>query len=127
MLQPTQRGETMLVEVVHDINEFLTKIDSDSDVHYEIKSNIIGMGDMAYVKLTLYGVGRSASLIKCVLVESAKWSDKDVRKFRTNNAIDDLRLWVQEKQKEMEKIARELKATPGRYEPAWKNTARYAV
>ena len=119
----------MLVEVVHDINEFLAKIDPNSDVHYEIESNIIGpVGDIAYVKLILYGVGRNASLIKCVLVESAKWNDKEVRKFRTNNAIDDLRLWIKEKRKEMKKIAKELKATPGRYEVlAWKNTAGYAV
>ncbi len=107
----------MLVEVVHDVSEFIGKIDPCQDVHYEIESNIIGpIGDIAYVRLTLYGVGRNPSLIKCVLVESAKWNDKDVRKFRTNNAIDDLRLWIQEKRKEMEKIARELKATPGRYE-----------
>ncbi len=119
----------MLVEVVHDISEFIAKIDANSDVHYEIESNIIGpVGDIAYVKLTLYGIGRDLSLIKCVLVESAKWNYKDVRKFRTNNAIDDLRLWIQEKQKEMEKITRELKATPGRYEVlAWKGTAGYAV
>jgi len=116
----------MLVEVVHSIEEFIGKIDPNSDVHYEIESNVIGMGDIAYVKLTLYGIGRNASLIKCVLVESAKWNDKDVRKFGTNNAIDDLKLWIREKQTEIEKIARELKATPGRYE-AWKNTARYAV
>lgn len=114
----------MLVEVVHSIEEFIDRIDPDSDVHYEIESNIIGMGDIAYVRLTLYGIGRSPSLIKCVLVESAKWNDKEVRKFRTNNAIDNLKLWIQEKRKEMEKIARELKATPGRYEVlAWKNTA----
>ncbi len=114
----------MLVEVVHSIGEFIDRIDPDSDVHYEIESNIIGMGDIAYVRLTLYGIGRSPSLIKCVLVESAKWNDKEVRKFRTNNAIDNLKLWIQEKRKEMEKIARELKATPGRYEVlAWKNTA----
>ena len=118
----------MLVEVVHSIEEFIGKIDPNSDVHYEIESNIIGMGDIAYVKLTLYGIGRSASLIKYILAESARWNDKEVRKFRTNNAIDDLRLWIQEKQKEMEKITRELKATPGRYEVlAWKNTAGYAV
>jgi len=50
-----------------------------------------------------------------------------VRKHRTRNAIDDLKLWIKEKQKEMEKIARELKATPGKYEVlAWKN-AGYAV
>ena len=116
----------MLVEVVHSIEEFIGKIDPCQDVHYEIESNIIGMGDIAYVKLTLYGISRSASLIKCILAESAKWNDKEVRKFRTNNAIDDLKLWIKEKQKEMEKIARELKATPGRYE-AWKNTAGYAV
>lgn len=114
----------MLVEVVHSIEEFIDRIDPDSDVHYEIESNIIGMGDIAYVRLTLYGIGRNPSLIKCVLVESAKWNDKEVRKFRTNNAIDNLKLWIQEKRKEMEKIARELKATPGRYEVlAWKNTA----
>jgi len=114
----------MLVEVVHSIEEFIDRIDPDSDVHYEIESNIIGMGDIAYVRLTLYGIGRSPSLIKCVLVESAKWNDKEVRKFRTNNAIDNLKLWIREKRKEMEKIAIELKATPGRYEVlAWKNTA----
>ena len=117
----------MLVEVVHSIEEFIGKIDPSSDVHYEIESRIIGsVGDIAYVKLTLYGVGRSASLIKCVLVESARWDDKDVRKHRTGNAIDDLKLWIKEKQKEMEKIARELKATPGKYEVlAW--NAGYAV
>ncbi len=107
----------MLVEVVHDINEFLAKIDPNSDVHYEIESNIIGpVGDIAYVKLTLYGVGRNPSLIKCTLAESAKWKDEEVRKFRTNNVIDNLKLWIQEKKRELEKIARELKATPGRYD-----------
>jgi len=111
----------MLVEVVHSVEEFIGKIDPNSDVHYEIESDIIGpIGDIAYVKLTLYGISRSSSLIKCVLVESAKWNDKDVRKFKTNNAFDDLRLWIQEKQKELEKIARELKVTPGKYEVlAW--------
>ena len=116
----------MLVEVVHSIEEFIGKIDPNQDVHYEIESSIIPIGDIAYVKLTLYGVGRSASLIKCVLAESARWDDKDVRKHRTGNAIDDLKLWIKEKQKEMEKIVKELKATPGRYEVlAW--NAGYAV
>ncbi len=82
----------------------------------KIESNVIGMGDIAYVRLTLYGVGRSASLIKCTLAESAKWKDEEVRKFRTNNVIDNLKLWIQEKKRELEKIARELKATPGRYD-----------
>ena len=118
----------MLVEVVHSIEEFIGKIDPNSDVHYEIESNIIGMGDIAYVRLTLYGIGRSASLIKCILAESAKWKDEEVRKFRTNNVIDNLKLWIKEKRKEMKKIAKELKATPGRYEVlAWKNAAGYAV
>ena len=118
----------MLVEVVHSVEEFIAKIDPHQDVHYEIESNIIGpVGDIAYVKLTLYGIGRS-SVVKCVLVESAKWNDKEVRKFGTNNAFDNLRLWIKEKQKEMERIAKELKATPGRYEVlAWKNIAGYAV
>ena len=106
----------MIVEVVHNINEFIGKIDPHQDVHYEIESNIIGIGDIAYVKLTLYGVGRNASLIKCIFAESAKWNDKDVRKFGTKNVIKDLRLWIKEKQKEMEKIAKDLKATPGRYD-----------
>ncbi|RLI80369.1 hypothetical protein DRP05_00900 [Archaeoglobales archaeon] len=116
----------MLVEVVHSIEEFIGKVDPSSDVHYEIESNIIGpIGDIAYVKLTLYGIGRN-SVVKCVLVESARWNDKDVRKHRTGNAIDDLKLWIKEKRKEMEKIARELKATPGKYEVlAW--NAGYAV
>ena len=116
----------MLVEVVHSIEEFIGKVDPGSDVHYEIESNIIGpIGDIAYVKLTLYGIGRN-SVVKCVLVESARWNDKDVRKHRTGNAIDDLKLWIKEKRKEMEKIARELKATPGKYEVlAW--NAGYAV
>ena len=109
----------MLVEVVHSIEEFIGKIDPSSDVHYEIESNITGYGDIAYVKLTLYGIGRN-SVVKCVLVESASWNDKEVREHRTGNAIDDLKLWIKEKRKEMEKIARELKATPGRYEVlAW--------
>ena len=37
----------MLVEVVHSIEEFIGKIDPNSDVHYEIESNIIGMGNIA--------------------------------------------------------------------------------
>jgi len=119
----------MLVEVVHSIKEFIGKIDPCQDVHYEIESNIVGpIGDFAYVRLTLYGIGRSTSLIKCVLVESARWNDKEVRKFGTKNAIDDLRFWIQEKQKKFEKIAKELKATPGKYEVlAWKSTAGYVV
>jgi|Deesub1362A_J573_1020465.scaffolds.fasta_scaffold00525_13 hypothetical protein len=119
----------MLVEVVHSIEEFIGKIDPHQDVHYEIESNIVGpVGDVAYVKLTLYGIGRNASLIKCVLVEAVRWNDKEVRRHRTGNAIDDLKLWIQEKQKEFEKIAKELKATPGRYEVlAWKSTAGYVV
>ena len=116
----------MLVEVVHSIEEFIDRIDPDSDVHYEIESNFIGMGDIAYVKLTLYGVGRN-SVVKCILAESARWNDKEVRKFGTNNAIDDLKLWIQEKQKEMEKIAKELEATPGRYEVLTWKIAGYAV
>jgi len=116
----------MLVEVVHSVEEFIGKIDPHQDVHYEIESNIVGpVGDIAYVKLTLYGISGN-SVVKCILVESAKWNDKEVRKFGTNNAFDDLRLWIQEKQKEMGKIAEELKATPGRYEVlAW--NAGYAV
>jgi len=104
----------MLVEVVHSIEEFIGKIDPNQDVHYEIESSIVGMGDMAYVKLTLYGVGNS--VIKCIIVESARWNDRDVRKFGTSNSISNLKLWIEEKQKEFEKIAKELKATPGRYE-----------
>jgi len=118
----------MLVEVVHSIEEFIKKIDPHQDVHYEIESNIIGpVGDIAYVRLTLYGIGRN-SVIRCVLAESARWNDKEVRKHNTGNAFDDLKLWIREKRKEMEKIARELKATPGRYEVlAWKSSAGYAV
>ncbi len=119
-------GGAMLVEVVHSVEEFIGKIDPNSDVHYEIESRIVGpVGDIAYVKLTLYGI-RKNSVVKCILIESARWNDKEVRKHKTGNAIDDLKLWIQEKQKELEKIAKKLEATPGRYEIlAW--NVGYAV
>jgi len=40
----------MIVEVVHNLNEFIGRIDPHQDVHYEIESKIIGIGDIAYVK-----------------------------------------------------------------------------
>ena len=107
----------MLVEIIHDIDDFISKIDAYTDVHYELESQILGpVGELAYVKLTLYGIGRNSSLVKCIIVKSAKWNDKEVRKFGTKNAIEDLKLWIAEKRKEMEKIAKDLNATPGRYE-----------
>ena len=69
----------------------------------------------AYVKLTLYGVGKNC-IVRCILIEYAKWNDEDVVKHRMGNAIDNLRHWIQEARKKMEGIAKELKATPGRYD-----------
>jgi len=40
----------MIVEVVNNLNEFIGRIDPHQDVHYEIESKIIGIGDIAYVK-----------------------------------------------------------------------------
>lgn len=105
----------MLVEVIYDVDDFVSKIDAYTDIHYELESQIIGL-DLAYVKLTLYGIGRNSSLIKCIIVKSARWRDREVRKFGTKNAIEDLRLWIEETRKELEKIAKDLNATHGRYE-----------
>ena len=51
----------MLIEIVHDIDEFLSKIDPGSDIHYEIQSAIHG-NDTAFVELILYGIGRERPL-----------------------------------------------------------------
>jgi len=105
----------MLAETLYDIDEFIKKIDPAQNVHYEIESRITGIGDTGIVKLILYGVG-SKTLLKCIIAESARWNDEEVRKHSTRNAIDDLKLWIAEKRKEFEKKAKELNATPGRYE-----------
>jgi len=105
----------MLIETVYDINEFIRKID-DCDVHYEIDSGLIGpAGEIGYVKLILYGI-RNLILVKCEMVARASWGSEEVRRYGRKNAMENLRLWMADKRKEMEAVAKELGATPGRYE-----------
>jgi len=81
--------------------------------------NLVPAGDIAIVKLILYGMS-SKGLLKCVILESARWCDEDVRKFNTMNSIDNLKKWIREKSRELESKAESLKATPGKYEVlAW--------
>lgn len=109
----------MLVEVVHSIDELLAKVDAQQGIHYEIEYRISAVGDTAYVKLTLYGIGRNALLVKCVIVDTAGWDDRTINMRSGRNAgslSDSLKLWIGERMEEFERVAEKLGATPGRYE-----------
>ena len=105
----------MLIEIVHDIDEFLGKIDSGSDIHYEIQSAIHG-NDTAFVELILYGIGRKSAIVKCSLTEFARWSDEKVRAFGHSNAFENLKAWIYSMRSDFEEIAESIGATPGKYD-----------
>lgn len=105
----------MLIEVVHDVDEFLSKIDHGSDIHYELRS-AIHKGEIAIVELLLYGIGKSLAIVKCSVIELAKWCDEKVVVFGNSNAFENLKAWIQKKEREFKDLAESLGATPGKYD-----------
>jgi len=105
----------VLIEIVHDIEEFLGKIDPGSDIHYEIRS-AIHRSDTAFVELLLYGIGRKSAIVKCSLTEFARWNDEKVRAYGHSNAFENLKAWISTKTAEYEELAESLGATPGKYD-----------
>ncbi len=105
----------MLVEVVHDVDEFLSKIDPSGDLHYELRT-AIHRGEVAVVELFLYGIGKSSAIVKCSVVELARWSDEKVVVFGNSNTFENLKAWIRKKEREFRNLAESLGATPGRYE-----------
>ena len=108
----------MLIEVVGDIKEFLSKVNPNYTLHYEVDARTAGaMGEIAIIRFILYGLADDRIVI-CEIARMASWDDEEVERFSTGNAMDNLRLWVEEMAEQFECMAVRLNATRGKYE--WK-------
>ncbi len=105
----------MLIEVVADIKEFLSKINPNYTLHYEIDAKIAGaMGEIAIIRLILYGLADDR-IVVCEITRMASWEDEEVERFG-QSAMDNLRSWIDEAAEQFECLAARLNATRGKYE-----------
>ena len=94
----------------------------ESSVHYELYWKAVeysGETGLIYkmeAGMKLYGITREGFVLVCNLRDVISWDDKRLRKYNTGNLFTDYNEWIKEKWKEYEKIAKELGATPGKFE-----------
>ncbi len=116
------RGEKVIVEVVHDVEEFLRLVDPESRVHYELYwkaveySRVTGLIYKMEAGINIYGITREGFVLVCNLRDIISWDDKKLRKYNTGNLFTDYNAWIKERWQEYEKMAKELGATPGKFE-----------
>ena len=118
------RGEKGIVEEVRDVEEFLRLLDPESRVHYELYwkaveySRTTGLIYRMEAGMRLYGISREGFILVCNLSEVISWDDERLRKYGNSNLFEDYNAWIKERWKEYEKIAKELGATPGKFQLA---------
>jgi|Deesub1362B_J571_1020462.scaffolds.fasta_scaffold00567_9 hypothetical protein len=109
----------MLIEIIGSVDEFLAKINRNYGIHYETEGKVTGAaGEIALVKLILYGLADDRIII-CEIAKMVTWKDREVRTFGSNNAMENLRAWIEKQALEFESLAEKLGATRGKYE--WKS------
>ncbi len=109
----------MLIEIIGSVDEFLAKINRNYSIHYETEGKVTGVaGEFVYVKFTLYGLADDRIII-CEIARTASWKDEEVRSFGRENAMENLRAWIEKQAREFESLAEKLGATRGKYE--WKS------
>ena len=107
----------MLIEIVSDVREFLSKVNPNYTLHYEIDAKIGGsIGELAVVRLVIYGIADDR-IVVCEITRTATWEDEEVERYG-RSAMENLRLWIEENAMQLECMASKLNATRGRYE--WK-------
>lgn len=116
------RGERGIVEVVHDLDEFLGLLDPESRVHYELYwkaveySKAYGFIYKMEAGINLYGVTREGFVLICNLREIISWDSPELQKYKGRTLTENYNEWIKEKWTEFEQKAKELGATPGKFE-----------
>jgi hypothetical protein len=114
------RGEKGIVEVVHDVEEFLRLVAPESRVHYELYWKAVsvfrGLIEEIEAGVVIYGLTREGFVLKCVIIDRISWQDERLRKYGNTDLHSAYNKWIKEKWEEYEKIAKELGATPGKFE-----------
>ena len=111
----------MIVETIYNLDEFLSKVDKNERLHYELFYQIkpfMGNIDKMNAILKIYGLN-NGRIIVYEEVKTVSWTSEEIkelmRKEKLNNYNDALWKWLKRKWKEFEKKAEELGATKGSY------------
>jgi len=111
-----------VVEEVGNVEEFLRLLAPESRVHYELYwraleySKEFGIIYKIEAGVKFYGITKEGFILVCRLSEVISWDDERLRKYNTGNLFSDYNEWIKEKWKEFEQKAKELGATPGKFQ-----------
>ncbi len=109
-----------VVEEVWDVEEFLRLLAPESRIHYELfwKFHDVfqGLPMRCEAGVIFYGLSREGFVLKCKISEVISWDDKRLDKYGKGNLFDNYNEWIKEKWAEFKQKAKELGATPGKFE-----------
>jgi hypothetical protein len=110
-----------LIETVYNLDEFLSKVDKNEKLHYELFYQIkpfMGNIDKMNAILKIYGLNKGR-IIVYEEIKVVSWESGEIKEImREENLInynDAMWRWVKRKWEEFSKKAEELGATKGNY------------
>ena len=108
-----------ILEEVRDVEEFIKLLHPESRVHYEIywkPTRVTGLIEEIEAGIIIYGITREGFVLRCAINDRISWDSPELRKYDGNTLHERYNAWIKERWKEYEKIAKELGATPGKFE-----------
>jgi len=112
--------KAVVVETVHNLDEFLSLISKDSRIHYELfwepVETLRGLIMRVRAGIIFYGLTDEGFVLKCILAEEISWQDERLRKYGNIDLHQAYDKWIKDKWAEFEQKAKEIGATYGRFE-----------
>jgi len=104
----------VVVETVHDLDEFLSLISPDSRIHHECywkyQEIVHGLPLKVEAGIIFYGITREGFVVKCIISDRISWNSIELDKKYSNfdNIFDKYNAWITEKWQEYEEIAKKI-------------------
>jgi len=111
-----------MIEVIHNVDEFLEILSDGSRIHYELYwrpieySRETGLIYEIEAGINLYGLAKEGHIVVCNIFKRVTWESPELRKYNKGGLHEDYNAWIKDVWKEFEEIASSLKATKGRFE-----------
>ena len=110
----------MLTEVIYDLDEFLSLLAKPARIHHEyywkVLDKSLGFPCKVEAGLKLYGISKEGHVLICVLSETMRWDSDELNKHDGNSVTDRFNAWISELWEKLEKKAKGIGSTPGRFE-----------
>jgi hypothetical protein len=110
----------VVVETVHDLDEFLKLIAPESRIHYELfwrPARVFqGLIEEVEAGIIFYGFTKDGFVLKCIKCDRISWNDEKLNKYGNVDLHKAYDMWIKERWQDYQKEAKKIGATPGNFE-----------